>query len=100
MPNTRTVLVLLALPLVAGAQQKRAITFDDFSQVRAVGDPQVSPDGKLVLYGVRTADVNANRRASRTYLLPITGGTPQLFPAPDASATEARWSPDGKRVAY
>jgi dipeptidyl aminopeptidase/acylaminoacyl peptidase len=84
----------------AGAQQPRTITFDDFEAVRGVGDPQPSPDGKLVLYAVRTTDVSANSRASHTYVVPVAGGSPRPFPGADVSATEARWSPDGKRVAY
>ncbi len=84
----------------AGAQQPRTITFDDFEAVRGVGDPQPSPDGKLVLYAVRTTDVSANTRSSHTYVVPAAGGSPRAFPGPDVSATEARWSPDGKRVAY
>jgi dipeptidyl aminopeptidase/acylaminoacyl peptidase len=85
---------------VAGAQQKRTITFDDFSAVRGVSDPQLSPDGKTVLYTVRTTDVAANKRAAQTFSVQASGGTPQAFPAADAGATEARWSPDGKHVAF
>jgi dipeptidyl aminopeptidase/acylaminoacyl peptidase len=84
----------------AGAQQPRTITFDDFEAVRGVGDPQPSPDGKLILYAIRTTDVSANTRSSHTYVVPAAGGSPRAFPGPDVSATEARWSPDGKRVAY
>jgi dipeptidyl aminopeptidase/acylaminoacyl peptidase len=90
----------LSLASAANAQQKRALTFDDFSAVRAVSDPQPSPDGKTVLYTVRTTDVAANRRSSQTFVIGITGGTPQPFPSADVSATEARWSPDGRHVAY
>jgi dipeptidyl aminopeptidase/acylaminoacyl peptidase len=92
-------LVLIALS-TAGAQQKHAITFEDFAAIRTVGDPQVSPDGKSALYAVVTVDVAANRRTARTYMVPLAGGIPQLFPSPDVAATEARWSPDGKHVAY
>src|SRR5215831_5649884 len=90
----------LAAVSSAGSQQPRTITFDDFAAVRGVGDPQPSPDGKLVLYAVRTTDVSANARSSHTYVVPSGGGTPKPFPGADVSATEARWSPDGKRVAY
>lgn len=97
--------VVLVASGSAAAQQKRAITFEDFAAVRAVSDPQPSPDGKLVLYSVRTTDVAANKRASQTFIVPTAGGTPAPFPGKeggvaDVSATEARWSPDGKRVAY
>ncbi|MEP6496208.1 MAG: DPP IV N-terminal domain-containing protein, partial [bacterium] len=98
--NALLTAALFAASASAGAQQKRALTFDDFSAVRAVGDPQPSTDGKLILYSVRTTDVQANKRASQTFVVPVGGGAPQVFPAPSVSATEARWSPDGKHIAY
>jgi len=82
------------------AAQKRAITFDDFAAVRAVSDPQPSPDGKVILYAIRIADVPANRRTAQTFVVPAAGGAPRAFPSQAVSATEARWSPDGSHVAY
>jgi len=101
----RSILALLTAGLLAAplsAQQKHTITFDDFAAVRAVCDPQMSPDGKVVLYSVRTTDVSKNSRTSHTVSVPVGGGSPQPFPsdATDVSATEARWSPDGKHVAF
>lgn len=90
----------LALISTAAAQQKRTITFDDFAAVRAVSDPQPSPGGKQVLYTVRTTDVTKNTRSAHTYLVSTSGGEARPFPGADVSATEARWSPDGKHVAY
>jgi dipeptidyl aminopeptidase/acylaminoacyl peptidase len=87
-------------PLPAGAQSRRAITFDDFAAVRGVSDPQLSPDGRSVLYAVRTTDVAANRRATGTWIVGIGGGAPRRFPDDTTIATEARWSPDGRLVAY
>ena len=94
------VTIALAMPIVTGAQQKRPITFDDFAAVRAVADAQISPDGQAVLYSLRTTDVAANRRTGRTYLLTVAGGAPRQFPGEDVNASEARWSPDGRRIAY
>jgi Tol biopolymer transport system component len=91
---------VLCTASIAGAQQKRTITFDDFAAVRAVGDPQPSPDGKLILYSVRIADVGANKRTSQTFIVPSAGGAPRAFPSQSVSATEARWSPDGSHIAY
>ena len=90
----------LSAPLAAQSIPRRAMTFEDFAAVRAVSDPQLSPDGRTVLYTVRVADVDANRRIGRTFAVNMTGGTARQFPAPDVDATEARWSPDGRRVAY
>src|SRR3954470_4193572 len=94
------VCVLAALALPLGAQERRPITFDDFAAVRAVSDPQISPDGRSVLYSVRTTDVAANRRSGKTYVAPAAGGSARVFPGDDVSASEARWSPDGRRITY
>jgi dipeptidyl aminopeptidase/acylaminoacyl peptidase len=53
-----------------------------------------------VLYALRTTDVAANRRTGKTYIVAVAGGTPRVFPGDDVNASEARWSPDGRRVAY
>src|SRR4051812_46274402 len=91
--------LLATVTSLAGAQQ-HAITYPDFAAVRAVSDAQIAPDGKSILYSVRTTDVAANKRSGKTYVVATTGGTPRVFPRDDVSASEARWSPDGKRVAY
>lgn len=90
----------ITVPCCALHAQRRAITFEDFAALRAVGDPQVSPDGQRVLYAVRVTDLATNRRVPTTYVIPVQGGTPRAFPADTVRATEARWSPDGTRVAY
>jgi dipeptidyl aminopeptidase/acylaminoacyl peptidase len=95
-------LALLA-PVALAAQQpaaRRAMTFEDFAAVRVVNDPQLSPDGATLLYAVRSTDVEGNRRVSLTQRLPLAEGTPRPFPDDTTRATEARWSPDGRRVAY
>lgn len=82
------------------AQSRRPITWDDNARLRAVADPQLSPDGARVLYTVRTTDVEANRRIPATYVIGSAGGAPRRWPNDSVPATEARWSPDGKSVAY
>ena len=91
---------LIAADLSAQGRVQRPMTFEDFAAVKNVGDPQVSPDGRWVLYSVRTTDVGANKRTSVTKLHPIAGGAARQFPDAKTAASEARWSPDGRRVAY
>jgi dipeptidyl aminopeptidase/acylaminoacyl peptidase len=98
--SVSTSVFVAALASSLGAQERRPITFDDFAAVRAVSDPQLSPDGRSVLYSVRTTDVAANRRSAKTYVGPAAGGSARVFPGDDVSASEARWSPDGRRIAY
>ena len=93
--------VLLAIAVSsAAAAQKHAMTFDDLAAVRNVSDPQISPSGASVLYAVRTTDVPRNHRTTATWIIASTGGAPKQFPSAQVNATEARWSPDGRWVAY
>jgi dipeptidyl aminopeptidase/acylaminoacyl peptidase len=102
---------VLAADLSAQGRVQRPMTFADFAAVKNVGDPQVSPDGQWVLYSVRTTNVDANTRTTVTKLARIGvanegtrgeafGLAPFQFPDANTRASEARWSPDGKRVAY
>jgi acylaminoacyl-peptidase len=64
----RTLVVLAVFaPATLAAQVRRPMTFDDFAAMKAVSDPQISPDGRTMLFAVRTTDVDANRRATTTY---------------------------------
>ncbi|MBA4071211.1 MAG: S9 family peptidase [Gemmatimonas sp.] len=92
-------LLAVAVPPV-GAQSRRPITFQEFAAARIVSDPQLSPDGQWLLYAVRSTDLAANRRTTRTWLAPVASGPARQFPNESTMAVEARWSPDGKSVAY
>jgi dipeptidyl aminopeptidase/acylaminoacyl peptidase len=96
------VLVSVVGALSLGAQaSRRVLTFDDAAAMRQVSDPHVSPDGRLVLYRVATTNVTANRRVVRTLIVPSDGSAPpRPFPDDTTVAVEARFSPDGRRVAW
>jgi dipeptidyl aminopeptidase/acylaminoacyl peptidase len=97
---TFALLTVAVVAPVAGAQSRHPITFEDFASAKIVSDPQLSPDGKWLLYAVRTTDLAANRRTTRTYLTPAREAGPMAYPDAETNASEARWSPDGKSVAY
>ncbi|MHB1312351.1 MAG: S9 family peptidase [Gemmatimonadaceae bacterium] len=93
-------LVALGIAPALTAQQRRPITFEEFASARIVSDPQLSPDGRWLLYAVRSTDLSANKRTTRTYLAPVAGGAARQFPDDKTLASEARWAPDGSKVAY
>ena len=71
--------LLLAAPAL-GAQHKRPMTVEDMLAVKGVADPQLSPDGRFVLYAVRAVNLDANRRAVTTFVQPVAGGLARAFP--------------------
>ena len=55
---------------------KHPITFDDMIKTHRVAEPQISPDGKWVVYTVATPDMDANRNASNIWMVSTAGGAP------------------------
>jgi dipeptidyl aminopeptidase/acylaminoacyl peptidase len=96
-----TVLVLAPLVLAQQpASASRAITVDDYFQIREVRDPQLSPDAKWVTYTVKTALLKEDKNEERLWMIPAAGGTPLALTAEGTSSSHARWSPDGKFIAF
>jgi dipeptidyl aminopeptidase/acylaminoacyl peptidase len=99
----RHLLVLAALASPLDAQDKAPqapLTINSFESVKVVSDPQMAPSGSTLLYAVRTTSLPTNSRSTLTYKMAASGGIATAFPDASTKASEARWSPDGKRVAY
>src|SRR5664279_6544789 len=87
-------------PLAAQEKTQQPLNIESFEAVKALSDPQIAPSGASVLFSVRTTNLASNSRSSMTYKVAASGGAPAAFPDASTSVGEARWSPDGKRVAY
>jgi dipeptidyl aminopeptidase/acylaminoacyl peptidase len=78
------------LPASASAQAKRAMALDDLLTGVRVGDPQLSPDGRRVLFVRTTTDLASGRRNSDIWTVPADGSTP---PRPFIEGPKADDSP-------
>jgi dipeptidyl aminopeptidase/acylaminoacyl peptidase len=84
----------------ARAQNKRGVTPEDYFSFKFVGDPHISPDGKVVAYVLTTIDQKKNKRESSVWVVPADGSAaPRRLSAEGFSSNSPRWSPDGKTLA-
>ena len=91
--------LLIAFTFPAFAQAKHPFTFEDMMKLKRVGEPEVSPDGKWVIFSVVDVDLEANTKTPHIWIVPTAGGQEREIIA-DQDADRPRWAPDGKRFAF
>lgn len=98
-------LTVILLPLVnattlAQNSATRHLTADDLLALQSVADPQVSPDGAWVAFTVEKNDLDADEATTRIMMVSVDSGELVQLTADDYSASNPRWSPDGKYLGY
>ena len=65
-----------------------------------LSDPQLSPDGKTILYGVSYTSIAENRSVRNLFVMPADGGEPTQLTMDGKSIASARWSRDGSAIYF
>ena len=94
--------VVAAASLVSGAaaQQTRPIQPDDYYRIEQIGGSQLSPDGRYLLYTVRTVRQAENDRITHIWFTDLETGRSRRLSTAGVNSTNPNWTPDGRRVYF
>ena len=82
------------------AGQKHPFAFQDMMALKRIGDPQVSPDGRWVMFSAIDVNLAENTRKPHLWLVPAAGGDAKQITSGEAGENRGRFSPDGKNFSY
>ncbi|BDC52807.1 prolyl oligopeptidase [Bryobacterales bacterium F-183] len=91
--------LFLSLPVLA--QKKRVITHADLFTWKRVGDPVVSPDGRIAVFSVTEPNYDPAKQTSDLWMVPTDGSSqPSRITSTRGGESGAVFSPDGKWLAF
>ncbi|MFC1715276.1 S9 family peptidase [Candidatus Poribacteria bacterium] len=82
------------------AGKRRASMIDKLLSLRSVGNPQISPDGKLLAYTGQETDWAEDRFVGQIWIADVETRKRFQLTRGQKRAGGHQWSPDGKRLAF
>jgi len=99
--------IFIALSLLpAQGEDKKAesrsdrLTAMDVFNLQYAADPEISPDGKHIVYVRQFSDIMTDKRRSNLWIINFDGTEDRALTTGSYSDSSPRWSPDGTRIAY
>jgi dipeptidyl aminopeptidase/acylaminoacyl peptidase len=68
--------------------------------LKRIGGPQVSPDGKWVLFSAVDVNLQENKKTPHLWIVPLAGGDAKQITSDAAGEDRGRWSPDGQQIIF
>lgn len=79
--------------------EKKPFTVDDSIDMVSVSDPQISPDGRWIIFSRAELNWKDNKRESYLWIIPSDGGEAYKYTSTESDSSP-QWSPDGKYLAF
>ena len=87
--------------MTLSAHAQKVVGPADIANLKQVSAPQISPDGKSVVYVVTTPVAAGKHKDAHIWITSTDGpGSAHPFAMSDGADTEPRWSPDGQSIVF
>ena len=99
----RTAVSLCSLAFLAAVSvsaQTRKIELSDLAKIVSVSDPQISLDGKSIVFVVSRPNIEQDRSDRELVLMDIASGAQRILTYDRKGVGSPRWSPNGDRLAF
>jgi dipeptidyl aminopeptidase/acylaminoacyl peptidase len=79
---------------------KAPLTAEKMWEIKRLGSPALSPDGKWSVVPVTSYDVKQDKGLTDLWLVPTDGGAARPLTTHESSESNPAWSPDGQWIAF
>ena len=80
------------------SQETHPFSVYDMLAMDRISDPQISPDGKWIVFVLRMTDLEANKGRTDLWLVSVDGTKLRRLTSHPENDSNPRWAPDGKLV--
>jgi dipeptidyl aminopeptidase/acylaminoacyl peptidase len=93
------VAALCCQPASANDNAKRLTVMDVFN-IEFAADPQISPDGKRIIYARQFSDIMTDKRYSNLWIINFDGSEQRPLTTGHYNDNSPRWSPDATKIIF
>ncbi len=80
--------------------EKQPLEYLDVFELEYANNPQISPDGKMVVYQRMSFDIMADKKIGNLWLISTDGKINKKLTHREENESQATWSPNGDRIAF
>ncbi len=96
----KRVLALLLCVSALGMAQKKPFTVADLYKIKAVAGPQISPNGRMIVFSVTESFLEQGKTNADVYVMNLDGSDLRKLTTSPAADYSPAWMPDGKSILF